>query len=116
MLLDPAEVVLEAPDCLEPDSVLDPDAPVVAFALPSVDDPSVLEPVELGASVIVPLADLDESGDADVREGVSKSTANQYHEYYDQDLSHVPLEDFACLLITTPSTSLSASGHGHAAA
>jgi hypothetical protein len=88
VLLVKPEDVLEAPDCLDPDAVLDPDAPVVARALPSVDEPSVSESVELGASVIVPLAesgtvedgrsDSDESGDADVLEGVSKNIAIQF--------------------------------------
>jgi hypothetical protein len=99
---------------------------VVASALPSVDDPSVSESVELGASVIVPLAESgtvddgvsasDESGDTDVRDGVSRNTTNQHHEHNDQGLIHIPLEDFACLLIIMLSISLSALGHGHAAA
>ncbi len=82
MVLDALVEVLEAPDCLEPDAERDPDSPVVAVALSSVDDSADSEPVEVGASVIVPLTDSsaveegaddsDESEGDDVCEGSSE--------------------------------------------
>lgn len=73
MVFDPFEEVLEAPDCFDPDADPDlegpdPDAPVVAAALPSVDVWADPEPVDFGAFVIVPLAESEaaaEEGAAD---------------------------------------------------
>jgi hypothetical protein len=61
VVLEAFSEVSEAPDSSEPD------APVVAAALPSVDDCADLEPVDSGPSVIVPLAEPDsvEEGAAD---------------------------------------------------
>lgn len=79
-VLEPFSEVLEAPDSSEPD------APVVAAALPSVDDCADLEPVDSGPSVIVPLAesdsaeegaaDCDDSGGDDVSDGASETIGN----------------------------------------
>lgn len=126
MVLDPLVEVREAPDCFEPDADLDPDPPVVAAALPSVDDLAASESVELGASVIVPLAesaavedgaaDFDDFDDDDVCEGESENFENQHFEYNDGQLLHIPLEELSCLLMIMPSISLNELGHGHAAA
>lgn len=88
MVFDALVDVLEEPDCLEPDADPDPDSPVVATALPSVDDAADPEPVDDGASVIVPLADSEaleegagEFGDFegdDVCDGASRNIANQH--------------------------------------
>jgi hypothetical protein len=75
VVFDPLVEVLVPPDRLEPDAEpdLDPDAPVVAAALPSVDDSEDPEPVDSGASVMVPLADSDRvveaAADAEDSEG-----------------------------------------------
>ena len=68
-------------DVLVPDADPDLDCPVVAAALPLVDDPADLESVDVGASVIVSLAestavedgtsDGDDSGGDDVCDGSS---------------------------------------------
>jgi hypothetical protein len=126
MLKPRDEVVLEGLVCRELDAVREPDAPVVAAALSSVDELSVDESVELGASVIVPLAgsgsvedgvsDADGSGDAEVLEGISEDTTSQRCGHNDQYLMHVLLEDLVCRLMIMPSISLNESGQGHAAA
>jgi hypothetical protein len=71
VVLDALEEVFEAPDFpepdAEPDAEPDPDSPVVAEALSSVEDSADPEPVDSGASVILPLAESDsvEEGSAD---------------------------------------------------
>lgn len=82
MVFDVLEEVLEAPDCFEPEAEREPDSPVVAAALPSVDDAADSESVEVGASVIVPVTDSsaveegaaesDEPEGDDVRDGSSE--------------------------------------------
>ena len=126
MVFDSFVEVLEAPDCLEPDADLDPDAPVVAVGLSSVDDSADLEPVDVGASVIVPLAEseaveegvavLEVSGGDDVCEGASKNVKNQHEEYDNRQRPKLPVEELSCLLTIKASMSLDESGHGHAAA
>jgi hypothetical protein len=66
VVFDPLVEVLVPPDRLEPDAEpdLDPDTPVVAAALPSVDDSADPEPVDSGASVMVPLADSERVAEA----------------------------------------------------
>jgi hypothetical protein len=90
VVFDPFVEVLVPPDRFEPDADLDsdPDAPVVAAALPSVDDSEDPDPVDSGASVMVPLAESDSEGVAeaaadsedsegdDVRDGASKMEIN----------------------------------------
>ncbi len=96
MVFDSFVDVFDAPDSFEPDADSDldgpdPDAPVVAAALPSVDDWADPEPVDFGASVIVPLAepepvdegmaDCDESGGDDVCDGPTKDVQRPRYEY-----------------------------------
>jgi hypothetical protein len=61
VVLVPLAEVFEEPDLRVPDAEPEPEAepPDVAAALPSVDDPADPESVDLGASVIVPLAEPD---------------------------------------------------------
>lgn len=81
VVLDALADVLEPPDIVEPDSDSDPEAPVVALLLPSVEDSADPESVGSGPSVMVVVAasdsveegsaDSDDSGGDDVADGAS---------------------------------------------
>ena len=124
VVLDALEEVLEAPDCPEPDAESDPDSPVVAETLPSVEDSADSVPVDSGASVMVPVADSDsvEEDAADgegveVSDGVSSDRESALCVDKSSDPQHnVPLGESSCLLMIKASAFFDESGHGHAAA